>query len=199
MLNVPHCTQVSLFSNTTPNSIDVLVLSWYEFQNSIKLEIRICMRNCSQTDIATSSLHGTIITSSVTSTVQTNDLSQDVILQHDSGNPHSIHQTYCSHFTDNIMSIHHVVWPPKYRLAGHQFHNNVKVEMAVRERFHGSMVTGPSLQWSSFDPRLDFVGFLLSQWHWEKFFVKYSGFSPSLSFHQCSTLFRSPITDSIHI
>jgi hypothetical protein len=104
------------------------------------------MHNCSQTDISTSSLHGTIISSSVTSAAQTNDLSQDVIHQHDSGTPHSIHQTYCSHFTDNIMSIHHIVWPLKYHLAGHQIHNNVKVEMAVHERFHGSMVTGPSLQ-----------------------------------------------------
>jgi hypothetical protein len=101
------------------------------------------MHNCSQTSISTSSLHGTIITSNVTSAVQTNDPSQDVILQHDSGTPHSIRQTYCSHFTDNIMSIHHTVWPLKYHLAGHKFHNNVKVEMAVREWFRGSLVTGP--------------------------------------------------------
>jgi hypothetical protein len=88
-----------------------------------------CMHNCSQMDISTSSLHGTIIASRVTSAAQTNDLLQDVILQHDSGTPHSIHQTYCSHFTDNIMSIHHIVWPLKHRLAGHQFHNNVNGSM----------------------------------------------------------------------
>jgi hypothetical protein len=85
------------------------------------------------------------VTSSVTSAVQTNDLSQDVILQHDSGTPHSTHQTHCSPITD-VMTIHHIVGPLKYRLAGHQSHNNVKVEMAVCEQFHGSMVTGPSLQ-----------------------------------------------------
>jgi hypothetical protein len=44
------------------------------------------------------------------------------------------------------MTIHHIVWPPKYCLAGNQFHNNVKEEKVVRERFHGSMVTGPSPQ-----------------------------------------------------
>jgi len=104
------------------------------------------MHNCSQTDISTSLLHGTIITSSVTSAAQTNDLSQDVILQHKNETPHSINQTYCSHFTDNIMTIHHTVWPPKYHLAGHQFHNNVKVEMVVCEKLNGSMVTGLSPQ-----------------------------------------------------
>lgn len=41
MINVPHCPEVSLFSNTTPNSIDAFVPSWHECQNSIKLEIRI--------------------------------------------------------------------------------------------------------------------------------------------------------------
>jgi hypothetical protein len=103
-----------------------------------------CMHNCSQTDISTSSLHDTIITSSITSAAQTNDLSQDVILQHDTGTPHSIHQTYCSHFTDKVTITHLIFWPLKYRLPGHQFHNNVKVEMAVRKRFYASMVTGPS-------------------------------------------------------
>jgi hypothetical protein len=44
------------------------------------------------------------------------------------------------------MTIHHTVWPPKYRLAGHQFHNNVKVEMFVCEKLKGSMVTGLSPQ-----------------------------------------------------
>jgi len=100
-----------------------------------------CMHNCSQTDISTSSLHGTIISSRVTSAAQTNDLSQDVILQHNSETPHSIRQIYFSHFTDNIMSIHHTVWPLKYCLAGLQFHN-MKMEMAVRERFSGSTFTG---------------------------------------------------------
>lgn len=134
------------------------------------------MHNCSQTDISTSSLHGTIITSSVTLAAQTNDLSQDVILQCDSGTPHSIHQT-----SDNIVSIHHIVWPMKYRLAGHQFHNIVKVEVAVRKLFHGSVVTGPPPQQSNFKLRVDSVGFLLTQCHWEKFFVKYFSFSPSVS------------------
>jgi len=139
------------------------------------------MHNCSQTDISTSSSHSAIITSSVTLAGQTNDLSQDVILQHDSGIPHSIHQTYCSHFTDNIMSIHHTVWPLKYRLAGHQFRNIVKVEMAVCKPFPGSVVTGPSPQQSSFNLRVESMGFFSTQWNWKKFFVKYFGFSLSVS------------------
>ena len=61
------------------------------------------------------------------------------------------------------MSIHHIVWPLKYRLAGNKFHNIVKVEMAVHKPFHGSVVIGPSPQQSSFDLRVDSVGFLLTQ------------------------------------
>jgi hypothetical protein len=41
MLNLTHFTEISLFSNTTPKSIDAFVLSWHKFQNAIKVETRI--------------------------------------------------------------------------------------------------------------------------------------------------------------